>query len=183
MHILFILTNPSLRDKRVPKSCPWGTIAKNGTLFSKGTIPLRVPYYGQSNSAPRGTLLVPFFLSVLLFVHVQTNEFGKMNICISRFGIHIGWRNNPPGETRGIHVNSENFLFKTRGDLAEFMWFVRWELYEYTPIGSVSLWFRQQNECDCNNWFECGKNTSQELYSLYCFGYNLPIWHECCLPE
>ena len=24
-------------------------------------VPLRVPYYGQSNSAPRGTILVPFF--------------------------------------------------------------------------------------------------------------------------
>ncbi len=35
--------------------------------------------------------------------------------------------NNPPGETRGIHVNSASFLFKTRGDLAEFTWFVRWE--------------------------------------------------------
>ncbi len=32
----------------------------------------------------------------------------------------------PPGETRGIHVNSASFLFKTRGDLAEFTWFVRW---------------------------------------------------------
>ena len=32
----------------------------------------------------------------------------------------------PPGETRGIHVNSANFPFKTHGDLGEFMWFVRW---------------------------------------------------------
>ncbi len=35
---------------------------------------------------------------------------------------------NPPGEIRGIHVNSASFLFKTRGELAVFMWFVRWEL-------------------------------------------------------
>ena len=74
----------TLREKRVPKWCPWGTIATNGTLFSKGhsfflnnhvyeTVPLghwgteivllRVPYYGQSNSVPMGTILVPFFLS------------------------------------------------------------------------------------------------------------------------
>ena len=43
-----------------------------GTLFwdyetvplgHRGTkiVPLWVPYYGQSNSAPRGTVLVPFF--------------------------------------------------------------------------------------------------------------------------
>ncbi len=32
----------------------------------------------------------------------------------------------PPDETRGIHVKSASFLFKTRGDLAEFTWFVRW---------------------------------------------------------
>ncbi len=35
-------------------------------------------------------------------------------------------RGLPPGETRGIHVNSASFLFKTRGDLAEFTWFARW---------------------------------------------------------
>ena len=65
----------TLREKRVPKRCPWGTIATNGTLFSKGhsfflnnhvyekreIVPLRVPYYGQSNSASRGTIPVPFF--------------------------------------------------------------------------------------------------------------------------
>ena len=27
-------------------------------------VPLRVPYYRQSNSAPRGDVSVPFFLSV-----------------------------------------------------------------------------------------------------------------------
>ena len=26
----------TLREKRVPKRCPWGTIATNGTLFSQG---------------------------------------------------------------------------------------------------------------------------------------------------
>ncbi len=31
--------------------CQWGT----------KIVPLRVPYYGQSNSAPRGTVSVPFF--------------------------------------------------------------------------------------------------------------------------
>ena len=31
-----------------------------------------------------------------------------------------------PGETCGIHVNSASFPFKTRGNLAEFRWFVRW---------------------------------------------------------
>ena len=32
----------------------------------------------------------------------------------------------PPGKTLGIHVNSASFLFRTRGELAEFTWFVRW---------------------------------------------------------
>ena len=34
--------------------------------FGTGALPLRVPYYGQSNSAPRSTILVPFFLSVVV---------------------------------------------------------------------------------------------------------------------
>ena len=64
----------SLREKRVPKRCPWGTIAPNGTLFSNyvyetvplahwGTeiAPLRVLYYGQPNSAPSGSVSVSFF--------------------------------------------------------------------------------------------------------------------------
>ena len=67
------LQHYTLREKRVPKRCPWGTIATNGTFFSKGNSApfnlshlreVRVLYYGQSNSAPRGTVLVPFFLSV-----------------------------------------------------------------------------------------------------------------------
>ena len=60
---------------------------------------------------------------------------------------------HPPGETRGIHVNSASFLFKTRGDLAEFTWFVSWAnaeihfLYLIASIGytigsmkSVEYW-------------------------------------------
>ena len=69
------------------KGYPLGTISTNGALFSKGhsfslnnhvcekkkyeivplghwgikIVPLRVPYYRQSNSAPRGTVSVPFF--------------------------------------------------------------------------------------------------------------------------
>ncbi len=86
---LLIFFGSALREKRVPKLCPWDTIATNSTLFPKGSsgvrgfitlhfhvsyplchwgieiVPLRVPYYGQSNSATRGTVLVPFFLSVL----------------------------------------------------------------------------------------------------------------------
>ncbi len=86
----FVIT---LREKRVPKRRPWGTIATNGTLFSKGhsfflnnhvyeknetvslghcgteIVPQRVPYYGQSNSAPRGTISVPFFFWVQ-FMHI-----------------------------------------------------------------------------------------------------------------
>ena len=75
----------SHREKWVPKRYRWGTIATNSTLLFKGAlffflnnhvhetvplgqwgteiVPLRVPYYGQSNSAPRGTISVPFFLS------------------------------------------------------------------------------------------------------------------------
>ena len=37
-------------------------------FFQRGTeiVPLRVPYYGQSNSAPRGTISVPFFSECLI---------------------------------------------------------------------------------------------------------------------
>ncbi len=38
----------------------------------------------------------------------------------------------PPDETRGFHVKSATFLFKTRGELAEFTWFVRWVVTEFT---------------------------------------------------
>ena len=82
-------------EKRVPKRCPWGTISKNGTLFSKGhslflnnhacgkrvplvhwgteIVPLRAPYYGLSNCAPinRCTVLVPFFLRVLVWFYSE----------------------------------------------------------------------------------------------------------------
>ncbi len=50
------------QKKRVQKRCSCGTIATNGTLFSKGNYFFQ--YYGQPNSAPRGTVSVPFFLSV-----------------------------------------------------------------------------------------------------------------------
>ncbi len=33
-----MVTFATLRDKRVPKQCPWCTIAKNGTLLSKGHV-------------------------------------------------------------------------------------------------------------------------------------------------
>ena len=40
-------------------------LRKKGTLllghWGTEIVPLRVPYYRQSNSAPRGTVLVPFF--------------------------------------------------------------------------------------------------------------------------
>ncbi len=36
-------------------------------------------------------------------------------------GIHAG----------GIHMNCASFLFKTRGDLAEFTWFVRWDDFDF----------------------------------------------------
>ena len=77
----------SLREKRVLKQYPWGTIATNGPLFSKGqsfflnnhvsvplcrwgtkTVPLEGPNYGQANSTPRGTIRYPFFLSAGLHV-------------------------------------------------------------------------------------------------------------------
>ena len=31
-----VVRHPTLREKRVPKRCPWGTIATNGTIFLKG---------------------------------------------------------------------------------------------------------------------------------------------------
>ena len=57
--LLITLCTLHSEKKRVPKPCPWGTIATNGTPFSKehiyetvplgywGTeiVPLRVPYY------------------------------------------------------------------------------------------------------------------------------------------
>ena len=42
----------TLREKRVPKWCPWGTIATNGTLFQRGTLLL-----GHQNCTPKGTIL------------------------------------------------------------------------------------------------------------------------------
>ena len=59
----------SLREKRLLKQYPWGTIATNGTLFSKGhSFFLHNHVYGKKsapeqkgtifqNSAPRGTVL------------------------------------------------------------------------------------------------------------------------------
>ncbi len=51
---LFSLINMFVENEAVP-------------LDHRGTeiVPLRVPYYGQSNSAPRGPVSVPFFLSVV----------------------------------------------------------------------------------------------------------------------
>ncbi len=62
----------SLREKRVSKRCPWGTIGTNGTkivlpsvvshmLRDMEFLLLMTYYYRQSNT--RGTVLVPFFLS------------------------------------------------------------------------------------------------------------------------
>ncbi len=45
----------------------------------------------------------------------------------------------PPGETRGIHVNSASFLFKIRGDLAEFTWFVRWVKIRLPGLSLMSI--------------------------------------------
>ncbi len=56
-------------EKRVPRRDRGTTsIHKNSETVPLGhwgteIVPLRVPYYGQPNSAPRGTILVPFFLS------------------------------------------------------------------------------------------------------------------------
>ncbi len=36
-------------------------------------VPLRVPYYGQSNTAPRGTVAVPFFLSESIILWMFEN--------------------------------------------------------------------------------------------------------------
>ncbi len=37
----------------------------------------------------------------------------------------------PPEETRGIHVSFASFLFKSLGDLTQFMWYVRWDIVVY----------------------------------------------------
>ncbi len=56
----------SLREKRVPKRRPWGTIDTNGTLFSKGNsfflnnhvCEKKTPgSLGHRNSTPKGTIL------------------------------------------------------------------------------------------------------------------------------
>ena len=71
---------PHSEKKKLLKQYPWGTIATNGTLFSKGhsfflnnhvplcwwgtkTVPLGAPNYRQANSTPRDIFSVPFFLS------------------------------------------------------------------------------------------------------------------------
>ncbi len=50
----------TLKEKRVLKQCPWGTILENGAFFSKNDtnlVPLghqnEVLFYGRSNGAPR----------------------------------------------------------------------------------------------------------------------------------
>ncbi len=98
-----------LREKRVPKQCPWGTIATNGTLFSKGhqkeskyetvplghwgteIVPLRVPYYGQSNSAPRGTISGPLFLSVGILLRQIVPFLQRGTLFIPRGQVQKKW--------------------------------------------------------------------------------------------
>ncbi len=42
--------------------------------WSTKIVPLKIPYYGQLNSAPRGTVSVPFFLSDDMYVHSEKNK-------------------------------------------------------------------------------------------------------------
>ncbi len=65
---IFLSNSVTLREKRVPKRCPWGTIASNSTLFSNGhsfflnnhVCGKRVPLPDRGtflrNSTPRGTI-------------------------------------------------------------------------------------------------------------------------------
>ncbi len=76
----------TLREKRVPKQCPWGAFATNSTLFSEGfstffcvktaplcrwgakTVLLGALNYGQPNSTPIGLLFWhPFFSECILW--------------------------------------------------------------------------------------------------------------------
>ncbi len=54
-------------EKNVPKRYFWGTVARNSiSPFQRGTSVLcasLVPYYGQPNSTPTGTVFIHFFLS------------------------------------------------------------------------------------------------------------------------
>ena len=43
-------------------------------------VPLRVPYYGQPNNAPRGTVSVPFFLRVSQLILVLSGQ-GPHHAC------------------------------------------------------------------------------------------------------
>ncbi len=59
-----LATDYTLREKKGTKTVPLGYHCYKWYPISKAkghSFFLRVPYYGQSNSAPRGTLLVPFF--------------------------------------------------------------------------------------------------------------------------
>ncbi len=47
----------TLREKRVPKRCPWGTIATNGTLFSKGHSVFLNNHVYEKKSTPKDTIL------------------------------------------------------------------------------------------------------------------------------
>ncbi len=101
--------------KKVENSTPRGTFFLNNHVYETvplghwGTkiVPLRVPYYGQSNSAPRGTISVPFLqeycgqsnkaplgtVPVLLFLSVciiQPHFFIK-DVRYSKQGSHLLW--------------------------------------------------------------------------------------------
>ncbi len=56
------LLESTLREKRVPKRCSWGTIATNGTLFSKGHSFFPVYHITDSQIVLLGVLFrYPFF--------------------------------------------------------------------------------------------------------------------------
>ena len=94
------------------------------------TIDLHVMLF----SAHLKTMKYPLemFFDLLTFTHkldLDNNPLdlhAEIQVCMSvRPPLRV--RHIPPGETRGIHVKSVTFLFKTRGELTEFTWFVRWD--------------------------------------------------------
>ncbi len=60
-------------------------------LGHRGTeiVPLRVPYYGQSNSAPRGTVSVPFFSECTLVSHLSRVD--GVQLRLPQLMVHVHW--------------------------------------------------------------------------------------------
>ncbi len=110
----------ALREKRVPLGCPLGTIATNVyetvPLHHWGTeiIPLKVPWYGQSNSAPRGTDSVPYVFWVSK-IPCSLNRHNKF--CWPLVNLTLGLYTEDPFLTFKFPVDIHDIIYTPLGAL------------------------------------------------------------------